>query len=120
MAYNDIADAILALVPNGEFTITGNTYAGVTWLSTDENIPSFEQVNTKLAELAAAEPMRLLREKRDELLAETDWWVLPDVNVTPAQLAYRQALRDLPATTAALTDPSTVVFPAKPTTGGTR
>ena len=41
--------------------------------------------------------MSRLRFKRNQLLAATDWWVLPDRTPTQAQLDYRQALRDLPA-----------------------
>ena len=52
-----------------------------------------------MAELEAAEPMRLLRIERNRRLTETDWWVLPDRSPTQAQLDYRQAMRDLPATT---------------------
>jgi hypothetical protein len=36
------------------------------------------------------------REKRDALLLETDVWGLADYPATAEQLAYRQALRDLP------------------------
>ena len=54
-------------------------------------------IQQKIAELQAAEPMRLLRIERDHLIQQTDWWVLPDRTATTAQLAYRQALRDLPA-----------------------
>jgi hypothetical protein len=43
------------------------------------------------------DPVEWMRSTRNLLLQETDWWVLPDRNATPAQLAYRQALRDLPA-----------------------
>ena len=53
-------------------------------------------LNAKIAELTAAEPLRLLRQQRDQLLAQTDWWVLPDRTATQAQLDYRQSLRDLP------------------------
>ena len=60
-------------------------------------IPSKIEIDTKIQELEAAEPMRLLRIERDRLIQQTDWWVLPDRTATPAQLAYRQALRDLPA-----------------------
>jgi hypothetical protein len=38
-----------------------------------------------------------LRNIRNSMLAQTDWWVLPDRTATQAQLDYRQALRDLPA-----------------------
>lgn len=51
------------------------------------------------AEYAALEGDRKAKEVRDTrnyLLAETDWWMLPDNNQTQAQISYRQALRDLP------------------------
>jgi len=58
------------------------------------------------------EQMAALRRQRDQLLAETDWWVFPDSpDATAEQLAYRQALRDLPANTA---DPANPVWPTKP------
>ena len=114
----DISFAITTLQPNCKFTCNGNDINQVVFYS--DNPPSKEEILAKAQELENEAPMRALREKRDRLLAETDWWVLPDVNVTPAQLTYRQALRDLPETAAALADPSTVVFPARPTYGGTR
>ncbi len=53
-----------------------------------------------------------LRVERNRLLSETDWWVFPDSpEATTEQLAYRQALRDLPANT---TDPANPVWPTKP------
>ena len=55
--------------------------------------------------------LKLLRRERNARLAETDWWVLPDRTATAEQLAYRQALRDLPANT---TDPANPVWPTKP------
>lgn len=36
-----------------------------------------------------------MRRMRDRLIAETDWWVLPDRTVTEEQKAYRQALRNI-------------------------
>ena len=77
-------------------------------------------VSTKIAELQAAEPMRLLRNERDRLIAETDWWVLPDRTPTDEQLAYRQALRDLPDNSTPVLDSTTrlgisgVTWPTKP------
>ena len=55
-------------------------------------------VEAKIAELEAAEPLRLLREKRNQLLAQSDWMAVSDRTMTQAQIDYRQALRDLPAT----------------------
>ena len=55
--------------------------------------------------------MELLREKRNNLLAETDYFGMPDVVMTDEMRTYRQALRDLPANTA---DPANPVWPTKP------
>ena len=74
---------------------------GVTWL----------QVSAKKTELINAEPMRLLREERNRLLAETDWWAGSDHTMTAAQTTYRQALRDITSSASSLDD---VTWPTKP------
>ena len=74
---------------------------GVTWT----------QVQAKIAELEAAEPMRLLRAERNQRLANTDWWASSDLTMTAAQTAYRQALRDITDTYTSLDD---VVWPEEP------
>ena len=55
------------------------------------------------------------RTKRTQLLHDTDWTVLADAPLTAAQKtaweAYRQALRDIPATNS---DPTKIVFPDAP------
>ena len=55
--------------------------------------------------------LQRFKEKRNSLLAETDWWANSDVTMTDEQRIYRQALRDLPANT---TDPANPVWPTKP------
>jgi len=74
---------------------------GVTW----------SQVSAKKTELVNAEPMRLLREERDRLIAETDWWASSDLTMTAAQTTYRQALRDITDNATSLDD---VTWPTKP------
>ena len=56
-------------------------------------------VQAKIAELQAAEPLRRLREQRNQLLQQTDWRATVDYPNPDKQawLDYRQALRDLPA-----------------------
>ena len=53
--------------------------------------------------------------QRKDLLVETDWTMLPDVELTEEQKTeaknYRQALRDI---TKNYTNPEDVVFPTKP------
>jgi len=58
-----------------------------------------------------ADCLRWLRNRRNELLAETDYLALSDVTMTDEMRTYRQALRDLPANTA---DPANPVWPVKP------
>ena len=66
-----------------------------------------EQVTQETAAINIEE----LRIERNRLIAETDWWVLSDRTPTDAQLAYRQALRDITNTYSSLDD---VVWPEKP------
>ena len=83
---------------------------GVTW----------SQVETKLTELQNAEPMRLLREKRNILLRETDWTQNRDVTLSNDSdwQTYRQSLRYLPSTASPELDDNgqltNVTWPTKP------
>lgn len=56
----------------------------------------------------------VLRENRDRLLSASDWTQMPDSPLTNEQkqawAAYRQSLRDLPATV----DINNIVYPEKP------
>jgi len=62
------------------------------WLAEDVgNVPD-EYVNNALT----TSPVDFMREERDRLLIETDWWANSDLTMTSAQTAYRQQLRDLP------------------------
>ena len=72
---------------------------------------TWDAVETKLNELKAAEPLKLLREERNRLIAETDWWAGSDLTMTAEQTAYRQALRDITEDYSSLDD---VVWPTKP------
>ena len=55
-----------------------------------------------------------MRESRDRLLADTDFYALSDVTMSSAMTTYRQDLRDLPSgkTTKAHVDGAT--WPTKP------
>ena len=74
-------------------------YSGDVIYHDDQTAPTEEQIQAKIAELQALEPMRLLRLERNRRLVETDWMALNDVTVSVEWKTYRQALRDLPATT---------------------
>ena len=68
---------------------------------------TWDAVETKVNELKSTEPMKLLREERDRLIAETDWWASSDLTMTEEQTAYRQTLRDIPETFSSL---DTVIY----------
>ena len=92
----DIPHALSILKPGAEWTLHGDDYTGLEWLDSGQQ-PSKEEVEAKIKELDAAEPMRLLRIERDKKIALTDWRVLPDQTPSDDWINYRQALRDLPA-----------------------
>ena len=92
----DIPEALQALKPEAQWVLRGNDYTGLEWLDSDQK-PTKTEVADKIAELDAAEPMRLLRIERDKKIALTDWRVLPDQTPSDDWINYRQALRDLPA-----------------------
>ena len=119
-----ITDALQALRPNSEYSVTGNVYSGINWLDKSQTKPTEEEIKTKIAELEVAEPNKLLREVRNKLLSETDWTQLKDIDLDIIRERnwknYRQALRDLPAKSNPKLDSfgdldmSSVSWPTKP------
>jgi len=113
-----ITEALLALRPNSTFAVIGKR---IKWNDPENTQPSEEEIQTKLQELRAAEPMRLLREERDRRITETDWKDLPSYPGTDQEewRTYRQSLRDLPSTAEPQLDEqgnlTNVTWPTKPT-----
>ena len=93
----DITHALQSLNPGARWVLRGEDYTGLEWLDSKQTQPTKTEVIDKVAELDAAEPMRLLRIERDKKIAQTDWRVLPDQTPSDDWINYRQALRDLPA-----------------------
>ena len=92
-----ITDALTALKPEAEWIQRGEDYSGLEWLDSVHTKPTETEINNKISELDAVEPMRLLRLERNLRLAETDWRASSDLTLSDAWKTYRQALRDLPA-----------------------
>jgi len=96
-----INEALYALGIDGGWKIKNGKIAK--WYANQPQ-PSEEQIQAKIAELAAAEPLRQLREQRNQLLTATDWRMVsdyPGANQTEWQ-TYRQALRDITTQTPSL------------------
>ena len=117
-----ILEALKELQPEAIWTINGNNYSDLEWQDSSKTKPTETEINTKISDLDAAEPMRLLRKERNSLLNQTDWTQHDDVpsETKTKWQTYRQQLRDLPASASPKLDEfyeldlSSVTWPSKP------
>jgi len=118
MIYTKI-EAVNSLKPNKKWSWSGSDYSGFTWLESD-TAPTESEIDTEVTRLNNAEPMRLLRVERDRLLTACDWRASSDLTLADNWKTYRQALRDLPASTSPKLDSNgdldmtSVTFPTEP------
>ena len=116
----DKVHALKSLKPNKDFVWKGTDYSGLTYYG-DDTVPTESEIDAEATRLNDAEPMRLLREERDNKLAACDWRASSDLTITDNWKTYRQALRDLPASASPKLDAdgnldmSSVTFPTEPT-----
>ena len=66
------------------------------------------------ADAAPARALAGLRQRRNQLLAETDFYALSDVTLSDDMTTYRQALRDLPAGKDTVAKVNNATWPTKP------
>ena len=66
------------------------------------------------ADGAPARRMANLREQRNKLLVETDWYGMSDVTMDSDMTIYRQALRDITKQTPSDDGLSNITWPKKP------
>ena len=66
------------------------------------------------ADGAVARAQARLRQRRNTLLAETDFYALSDVTMSDDMKTYRQELRDLPADKDTVEKCDNATFPTKP------
>jgi hypothetical protein len=96
-------------MPNYNKFVNGNLVA-----LTDAEQTAREAEEKTWSDEAPARRMVDLRQKRDALLAETDYMALGDVTLSDAWKTYRQALRDITDTTPSDDALSNITFPTKP------
>ena len=104
-----IFEALLELKPTCDFVVDGDK---LIWNDKEELRPTDEEIALKVKELEAAQPLKELREERNDLLMETDYIMVSDYPHTNKQawIDYRKALRDLPQTA----DLTNIEYPTKP------
>ena len=66
------------------------------------------------ADAAPARALANLRARRNQLLAETDYYALSDVTMSDDMKTYRQNLRDLPAGKDTVAKCENATWPTKP------
>ena len=116
----DISSALQKLKPGAQWVLRGEDYSGLEWVDEKQTKPTETEINNKIAELDSAEPMRLLRQERNNRIAKTDWRAGSDLTLASAWSTYRQALRDLPASASPKLDSNynldltSVTWPTKP------
>ena len=114
-------DALTSLKPNTSWTWVGFDYSKLDWIDSSTK-PTETEINNEFTRLTDLEPMTLLRQQRDFLLSECDWTQSRDITLSndTAWKTYRQALRDLPASSTpklnsfGFLDRSSVTWPTKP------
>jgi hypothetical protein len=103
--------------PKTQWCLYGSDYDSLRWL--DENVPkpTLAEIEAAYQSGKAAYDMKLLREKRDKLLKETDVYMISDFPLSEDKkqqlIEYRQALRDLPQVSL-LDEQSSISWPTPP------
>lgn len=117
-------DAIQSLKPNASFSVS-ETVDGVrtlNWLDSSQTQPTDSEIDAEITRLQGLEAMKLLRERRSNLLSQSDWRANSDVTMSDEWKTYRQQLRDITKTANPklkddyTLDISSVTFPTKPST----
>jgi len=109
-----IFSALATLTPSAEWTIEGEDYETIKWLSPDITQPTLEELQAEIVRLEAQAPIDACKKQAKKLLADTDWALVTDVALALTNqadfIAYRAAVRALAINPVAV--PS---FPTVPT-----
>ena len=81
---------------------------------TAEEETAWDEKETAWDNAAPARALATLRDKRNRLLAETDFYGNSDVSMSDAMTTYRQALRDSPAGKDTVDKCENATWPTKP------
>jgi len=108
-----IDKAILKINPTAEFSVHGGNINTIEWLNGTTPI-SKADIEAQFPAVELDNAMKNLRNKRNNLLAETDFYALSDVTMSAEMTTYRQELRDLTNGVTTVEQANAVVFPTKP------
>ena len=109
----EVGNALSNLRPKAVWGVIGNE---LTWVDDLQTEPPISEIQTEVTRLEEVEPIRLLRQKRNALLASTDWRDLPSYAGTKQAewRVYRQALRDITSGLDTADKVTAATFPSQP------
>jgi len=113
MTNDTIIKAILKINSNAQVSLNNGDINSIVW----ENGTTPIAVADIQAQIPSAEfdvALEDLREKRNKLLAETDYLSLSDNTMSAEMTTYRQQLRDITNGLTTKAEVDAVVFPTKP------
>ena len=87
---------------------------GIKVAFTAEEETAWDNAETAWSNGAVARAQANLRSRRNQLLADTDYYALSDVTMSDDMKTYRQNLRDLPAGKDTVEKCDNATFPTKP------
>jgi len=92
-----IVKALNALRPNSQWALSGDEYSGLNWQDKIQSKPTEQEVNAEIDRQEQQRPFDECKAKAKQLIAATDWSVLPDVGLQNKSEfeAYRAQLRAL-------------------------
>jgi hypothetical protein len=108
-----IDKAILKINPTAEFSVHGGNINTIEWLNGTTPIPVAD-IEAQFPAVELDNAMKNLRNKRNNLLAETDFHGMSDNTMSAEMTTYRQELRDLTNGVTTVEQANAVVFPTKP------
>ena len=111
-----IITAIQLIKPDANCSVSGDDINNIRWYDGNPQNITTAQIESKLPEVDLKIALKELREKRNRLLAESDWTVLPDSPIADktAWQTYRTELRDLTNGLTTVEQVESVTWPTKP------
>ena len=108
-----IIEAILKINPNAEVSVNAEDINQITWHEGTTPIPVAD-IEAKIPEVELDNAMANLRDKRNQLLQDTDFHGMSDNTMSADMTTYRQELRDITEGITTVEQANAVVFPTKP------
>ena len=109
----NVIKAILKINPNAEVSVNGNDINTIVWENGTTPI-SKADIEAQFPAVKLDEAMADLRDKRNQLLQDTDFHALSDNTMSADMTTYRQELRDITNGITTVEQANAVVFPTKP------